>query len=66
MTAEREELFDDWIETLEIDVIQEEYGYEPGEFAVFPTLWRPLFDRGLTPAEAFKAALEAHREVQHG
>lgn len=58
----REEQFDEWIRTLDEDVIQGEYGYEKGEFTVSPESWRPLFDRGLTPAQAFQRALEAHRE----
>lgn len=49
-----------WIEQLDEDVIQGEYGYERGEFTVFPDHWRPLFDEGLTPAQAFKRALDAH------
>lgn len=55
--------FDEWICELDEDVIQGEYGYERGEFSVFPEMWRPLFDEGLTPAAAFKRALDAHRET---
>lgn len=53
--------FECWIATLERDVIQGEYGYEEGEFTVYPSLWRPLFKEGLTPAEAFKRALSQAR-----
>ena len=52
--------FDEWIAELDEEVIQGEYGYERGEFDVFPEQWRPLFDRGLTPSQAFKCALDAH------
>ena len=51
--------FDQWIETLEEDVVQGEYGYEPGEFTVYPDLWRAAFDEGLTPSQAFDRALKA-------
>jgi hypothetical protein len=55
---EREAEFEAWIDTLREDVIQEEYGYEPGEFDVFPGMWKPLFLEGLEPSEAFKRALD--------
>lgn len=51
-----------WIEVLEIEVIQEEFGYEPGEFTVYPELWRPLFKAGLTPSVAFQRALDDFAE----
>lgn len=51
--------FDAWITTLDEDVIQGDYGYEPGEFTVYPQLWRSSFDEGLTPAQAFRRALDA-------
>ena len=53
--------FEAWLQVLEADVIQGEYGYEDGEFSVFPDHWLPLFLEGLTPLEAFKRALAAHR-----
>jgi hypothetical protein len=31
--------FDTWIDALTDDVVQDEYGYEPGEYAVYPE-WR--------------------------
>jgi hypothetical protein len=40
-------------------VIQGEYGYEPGEFTVYPDLWRPSYKEGLTPSRAFAKGLEA-------
>lgn len=52
--------FEDWIEALDVDVIQGEFGYEEGEFAVYPELWRPSYRRGLTPLQAFQSALDAH------
>ena len=54
--------FDEWIDDLEENVVQAEYGYEPGEFTVYPNLWRSSFDDGLTPSEAFKRALDAFAE----
>lgn len=54
--------FDDWIERLEVDVVQGDYGYEPGEFTVYPEHWRPMFKEGLTPQAAFKRALDAFAE----
>ena len=51
--------FQEWIRALDEDVIQQEYGYERGEFTVTPTLWHPLYAEGLTPAVAFKRALDA-------
>lgn len=63
MTSEVKQ-FEDWIETLEIEVIQGEYGYEVGEFNVTPANWRPLFEEGLSPLDAFKRALNAHCEAR--
>lgn len=57
---EREEAFDEWIRALDEDVIQGDYGYEDGEFTVYPEHWRSMFNEGLTPADAFKRALAAH------
>lgn len=52
----------EWITTLKEDVIQEEYGYEPGEFDVAPAMWHGLYAEGLTPSEAFRRALDDFRE----
>jgi hypothetical protein len=52
--------FERWIQTLEEDVIQQDFGYEPGEFTVYPTLWRRFYDEGLTPPQAWQRALDAH------
>lgn len=57
-----EDPFDQWIETLDEEVIQGEYGYERGEFTVYPDHWRGMFDEGLTPLQAFKRALDAHKQ----
>lgn len=56
--------FDDWIRKLDEDVIQGEYGYEPGEFAVFPEQWRPMWRKGLTPQQAFRRALDAYADAR--
>lgn len=56
--------FKDWIVALEEDVIQSEYGYEPGEFAVFPEHWEPMWREGLTPAQAFRRVLDAHADAR--
>ena len=58
----QDDAFDDWIRELDEDVIQGQYGYERGEFDVFPELWRPLYEKGLTPAQAFRRALDAFAE----
>lgn len=55
--------FDKWIEQLDEDVIQADYGYERGEFTVYPEHWRHMFDEGLTPAQAFRRALDAHKDA---
>lgn len=62
--AERESAFKKWITVLREDVIELDYGYEPGEFTVYPEHWRTMFDGGLTPDQAFKRALDAHAEGQ--
>jgi len=56
---ETEDRFDAWINTMIEDVVEDEYGYEPGEFTVYPEHWRPMFDEGLTPSAAFKRACDA-------
>ncbi len=57
-----EQAFQTWLDELEEGVIQADYGYEPGEFTVYPEHWRPMFKEGLTPAAAFKRALDAFAE----
>lgn len=51
--------FERWIEELDRDVIHDGFGYEEGEFAVYPEAWRPYYRQGLTPREAFERALQA-------
>ena len=60
-----DEQFEQWINELREDVIEGEYGFEPGEFTIFPEMWRPLYDEGLTPAQAYRRALDAHAKAQH-
>jgi len=48
-----------WIHELDEDVIQGDYGYERGEFTVYPDHWRAMFREGLTPQQAFQRALDA-------
>lgn len=59
-----EQRFSDWIQALDEDVIQGEYGYEDGEFTVYPEHWRPMWREGLTPSQAFQRALDAHDEAR--
>lgn len=54
-----DERYGEWIAALEEDVIQGEFGYEPGEFTVYPELWQSLFDEGMTPRQAWQRALDA-------
>lgn len=53
-----------WLQVLECDVIQGEFGYEPGEFTVYPEHWHPLFKDGLTPAQAWQRALDGFVEAR--
>jgi hypothetical protein len=55
-----------WLDVLNEDVIQGEFGYEDGEFTAFPSLWYSLYAEGLTPRQAWQRALNAHRENQDG
>ena len=56
--------FREWIRALDEDVIQGEYGYEAGEYTVYWSHWIPQYEEGLTPAQAFKRALDAHAEAR--
>jgi hypothetical protein len=56
-----EDVFDEWLRQLNEDVVQGEFGYEPGEFTVYPGHWRALYDEGLTPRAAWQRALDARR-----
>ena len=53
--------YEEWLHSLDEDVIQADFGYEPGEFTVYPAAWESLFREGLSPAEAWQRALDAHR-----
>ena len=67
-TDEDGEVLDDafleWIRQLDEDVIQGEYGYEEGEFTVYTSHWRELYDKGCSPAEAFKRALDGYANAR--
>jgi hypothetical protein len=56
--------FDRWIDELREEVVQGEYGYEPGEFTIYPNEWLASFKEGLTPSAAFKRALDAFAEAR--
>lgn len=47
-----------WLTSLNDDVIEGEFGYEPGEFTVYSSRWIPLYEEGLTPREAWQRALD--------
>lgn len=51
--------FREWILKLDEEVIQGEFGFEPGEYSVYTEHWYPLFREGLTPREAWQRALDA-------
>ena len=59
---DKDEKFRAWLNVLDEEVVQGEYGYEPGEFTVYSSHWHPMYVEGLTPAEAFKRALDAFAE----
>jgi branched-subunit amino acid aminotransferase/4-amino-4-deoxychorismate lyase len=54
--------FDEWIRQLDEDVIQGEFGYEDGEFTVYTSHWKPLYDEGLTPRQAWQRALDGYAQ----
>ena len=56
--------FDEWIRILDEDVIQGEFGYEPGEFTVYTSHWRELYDQGLTPHAAWQRALDGYANTR--
>ena len=51
--------FREWVLKLEEEVIQGEFGFDPGEFSVHTEHWYPLFRESLTPCEAWQRALNA-------
>lgn len=56
--------FVNWIRELDEDVIQGEFGFEEGEFDVFPDDWEPLYLEGLTPRQAYQRALDAAKAAR--
>lgn len=56
--------YDEWLQILRKGVIEDEFGYEPGEFSVYPDAWWPLFKEGLTPRAAWQRALDAHKHAR--
>jgi hypothetical protein len=56
--------FDEWIRELDEDVIQGEFGYEDGEFTVFPSQWKSLFDEGLSTRQAWRRALDGFAKAR--
>lgn len=54
--------FGKWLDALQINVIEDEFGYEPGEFTVYPSHWAPLYEDGLTPRQAWQRALDGFAE----
>lgn len=51
-----------WLDILNEDVIQGEFGYEEGEFTAYPSLWHHLYAEGLTPREAWQRAMDDFKE----
>lgn len=56
-----DEAYRAWLDVLNEDVIQGEFGYEEGEFTAFPSLWHHLYAEGLSPRAAWQRALDAHK-----
>ena len=54
-----DDAYEAWLHELEQGVIQGEFGYERGEFTVYPALWHPLYSQGMTPEQAWLHALNA-------
>jgi hypothetical protein len=61
---EYDEAFNGWCHELEEKVIQAEFGYERGEFTVYPVHWRSLYDEGITPRQAWQRALFEYRPAR--
>lgn len=53
-----------WLDVLDENVIQGEFGYERGEFTVYPSEWHALYIEGLTPRAAWQRALDAFAEAR--
>lgn len=56
--------FRKWLRELDEKVIQGEFGYERGEFDIYPDDWMPLYREGLTPRQAWQRALDGHAEAR--
>lgn len=55
-----------WLTVLEDDVIIDEFGYERGEFAVYPEAWASLYEDGLAPRDAWVRRMpDAHKVRAH-
>lgn len=52
----------EWLDTLREKVIEEEFGYEPGEFTVYAESWSSLYAEGLSPRDAWQRALDGAAE----
>lgn len=59
-----DEQYREWLHVLERDVIEGEFGYEPGEFTVYSSHWLDLYDAGLTPCEAWQRALDGYANAR--
>lgn len=58
------EAYEEWIRSLDEDVIQAQYGYEPGEFTVYTSHWIDLYEEGLSPLDAWKRALDGYANAR--
>lgn len=59
-----DEQYRKWLDVLEHEVIEDEFGYEPGEFTVYSGAWEELYKEGLSPREAWQRALDGHRNAR--
>jgi hypothetical protein len=64
MRENGEGAYEAWLTELDEDVIQGEFGYEPGEFTVYSSHWRELYDQGLTPREAWQRAIDGYANAR--
>jgi len=56
--------FREWLRELDEDVIQGEFGYEPGEFTVYSDHWAELYVEGLSPRAAWQRALDGYANAR--
>ncbi|MCP4900100.1 MAG: hypothetical protein GY906_24280 [bacterium] len=59
-----DEAYDGWLRVLKEEVIEGDFGYEPGEFTVYHDAWWPLYLEGLNPEAAWQRALNAHKKAR--